>query len=311
MKQVLKWNDAIYEICNVSTVRGDQGTVWRFDISGNQSLVVVPFEAKPFTMEEATAAPEYIFPTLAGLRGEGNMLGFLFREIVLGAAVGSDALKHIRQFIERFGMKKPAEKKVVKPFYDALLKLRGQSILPDHYAEILDELQTLTGGQIRAQDVKERLFLDFSPGMPNYLLELGNEVAEARGCSDIDALNFVLGSCPYCADYGNGTCRLLRSVKLVSLPKGFLKTPHEKKVSGERAKAARKNKKVTPDQERKIKDYYRSLRRPTDQKKKPESKRNAGILTNKWIRRAKESGGLGLSVEYSSKQIQRMAGDAK
>ena len=115
MNQVLRWNDAVYEICNVSTIRGDQGTVWRYDISGNQSLVVVPFEAKPFTMDEATAAPEYIFPTLAGLRGEGNMLGFLFREIVLGDEVGSDALKHIRQFIERFGMKKPTEKKVVKP----------------------------------------------------------------------------------------------------------------------------------------------------------------------------------------------------
>ena len=215
MNQVLRWNDAVYEICNVSTIRGDQGTVWRYDISGNQSLVVVPFEAKPFTMDEATAAPEYIFPTLAGLRGEGNMLGFLFREIVLGDEVGSDALKHIRQFIERFGMKKPTEKKVVKPFYDALLKLRGQSILPDHYAEILDELQTLTGDQIKAQDVKKRLFLDFSLGMPNYLLELGKEVEEARGCSDIDALNFVLGSCPYCADYGNGTYRLLRSVKCV------------------------------------------------------------------------------------------------
>jgi len=219
MTQELKWNNTTYEISRVSSVlNGDQGTVWKYETTRNRSLIVVPFESEPFTVGEATTAPELILPTLAGRRGIFNPLRFLFDEIVLGDEIKPEALEHVRQFIEKFGMPEPEENEIVKPFYDALVQLRGQSVFSEHYSEILDELELITKGEIQAQDVKERLFLDFSEGMPNYLLKFGQAVSEVRGISDIDALNFILNSCPYVADFGNGTFRLLRSVKLVSGP---------------------------------------------------------------------------------------------
>jgi len=125
-----------------------------------------------------------------------------------------------------------------------------------------------------------------------------------------DCLHKFKWAAEYMDEDGRGTFILFECLAVDPLPKEYKKSPHEAKVSGERAKAARKNKKVTPEQEKKIAGYYWKLRSPKDQTKTPQSKNNAGILTAEWIRRLPENGGLGLSsVKYSSKSIQRIAGD--
>lgn len=235
------------------------------------------------------------------------------KELIAGA------LEELRDMLSEYGIKRIAKKKC-KMLFDFIRQdvcdgnIMNPAISNAGFERVIAKVAELTG-----KDITESLLMECKPW--RLVHESGAEgVERVRWVAMFpDGRETLIESLGTCIHNGRDV-DLFEKVKPSDGERQVIErviirerqAEAKKQISEIRAEAGRKNKRTTEQEDKDISNHYWGLRKPKDPNKKPKSKSNAGELTADWIVRAKVNGGYGRSdLEYSSRQVQRKAGDSK